>query len=332
MDAVCDGESTLIPGVMEHIERAGVHSGDSMAVYPALGLTMDEVNTIVDYTQRIGAALKVRGLMNLQYVIMRSDKDERGGQLPSGGDGGSSTVYILELNPRASRTIPFISKVTGVPMVRLAIQVMLGKTLAELGYQPGLWPKRKLVAVKAPVFSMSKLIGVDTYLGPEMKSTGEVMGVDYTFESALAKALHASDLAMPNRGSILLSLADHTKPEALPVARSLAECGYRIYATEGTAAMLRAINLTVEQVPKRLDEGHPNVVDIIREGLVDVVINTPQGGQAATLRDGFQIRRAAAERRIPSFTSIDTAAAAVSALAGGDRHFTVQPLRDYLSP
>ncbi len=332
VDAVCDGESTLIPGVMEHIERAGVHSGDSMAVYPALGLTMDEVNTIVDYTQRIGAALKVRGLMNLQYVIMRSDTDERGGQLPSGGDGGSSTVYILELNPRASRTIPFISKVTGVPMVRLAIQVMLGKTLAELGYQPGLWPKRKLVAVKAPVFSMSKLIGVDTYLGPEMKSTGEVMGVDYTFESALAKALHASDLAMPNRGSILLSLADRTKPEALPVVRSLAECGYRIYATEGTAAMLRAINLTVEQVPKRLDEGHPNVVDIIREGLVDVVINTPQGGQAATLRDGFQIRRAAAERRIPSFTSIDTAAAAVSTLAGGDRHFTVQPLRDYLSP
>ncbi len=332
VDAVCDGESTLIPGVMEHIERAGVHSGDSMAVYPALGLTMDEVNTIVDYTQRIGAALKVRGLMNLQYVIMRSDKDERRGQLPSGGDGGSSTVYILELNPRASRTIPFISKVTGVPMVRLAIQVMLGKTLAELGYQPGLWPKRKLVAVKAPVFSMSKLIGVDTYLGPEMKSTGEVMGVDYTFEAALAKALHASGLALPNRGSILLSLADHTKPEALPVARSLAECGYRIYATEGTAAMLRAINLAVEQVPKRLDEGHPNVVDIIREGLVDVVINTPQGGQAATLRDGFQIRRAAAERRIPSFTSIDTAAAAVSALAGGDRHFTVQPLRDYLSP
>ncbi|MCH7999182.1 MAG: carbamoyl-phosphate synthase large subunit [Chloroflexi bacterium] len=332
VDAVCDGESTLIPGVMEHIERAGVHSGDSMAVYPALGLTMDEVNTIVDYTQRIGAALKVSGLMNLQYVIMRSGTQERGGQLPSGGDGGSSTVYVLELNPRASRTIPFISKVTGVPMVRLAIQVMLGKTLAELGYKPGLWPKRKLVAVKAPVFSMSKLIGVDTHLGPEMKSTGEVMGVDYTFESALAKALLASGLAMPNRGSILLSLADRTKPEALPVVRSLAECGYRMYATEGTAAMLRALNLPVEQVPKRLDEGHPNVVDIILEGLVDVVINTPEGGQAATLRDGFHIRRAAAERRIPSFTSIDTAAAAVSALAGGDRHFTIQPLRDYLSP
>jgi carbamoyl-phosphate synthase large subunit len=319
VDAVCDGESSLIPGVMEHIERAGVHSGDSMAVYPALGLTMDEVNTIVDYTQRIGAALKVRGLMNVQYVIMRPDD-------------GESTVYVLEVNPRASRTIPFISKVTGVPMVRLAIQVMLDKTLGDLGYEPGLWPKQKLVAVKAPVFSMSKLIGVDTHLGPEMKSTGEVMGVDYTFEAALAKALDASDLALPGRGSILLSLADRSKPESLSVVRDLAECGYRMYATKGTATMLRAIGVAVEQVPKRLEEGHPNVVDVIREGLVDVVINTPEGERAATLRDGFQIRRAAAERRIPSFTSIDTAAAAVSALAGGDRHFTVQPLRDYLSP
>jgi carbamoyl-phosphate synthase large subunit len=322
VDAVCDGEGTFIPGVMEHIERAGVHSGDSMAVYPALGLTMDEVNTIVDYTQRIGAALRVRGLMNVQYVIMRSDA----------GEGEKSTVYVLEVNPRSSRTIPFISKVTGVPMVRLAVDVMLGKTLREAGYEPGLWPKRELVAVKAPVFSMSKLIGVDTYLGPEMKSTGEVMGVDYTFESALAKALDASDLALPGRGAILLSLADRTKPEALPVVRRLAEVGYSMYATEGTAAMLGAIDIPVEQVPKRLDQGHPNVVDVIREGLVDVVINTPEGERAATLRDGFQIRRAAAERRIPCFTSIDTAAAAVSALVGGDRHFTVQPLREYLSP
>jgi len=329
VDAVCDGKSSLIPGVMEHVERAGVHSGDSMAVYPALGLTADEVDTMVDYTQRIGAALNVQGLMNVQYVIMRSSATA-GGQSAE-GDGSGSTVYVLEVNPRASRTIPFISKVTGVPMVRLAIEVMLGKRIRELGYEPGLWPKQRLVAVKAPVFSMSKLIGVDTYLGPEMKSTGEVMGVDYTFEAALAKALHASDLALPNRGAILISLADRTKPEALPVVRNLAACGYRMYATEGTAAMLGAIGLAVEQVPKRLDEGHPNVVDVIREGLVDVVINTPEGGQAATLRDGFHIRRAAAERRIPCFTSMDSASAAVSALAGGERHFTVQPLRDYLT-
>ncbi|HEU4760329.1 MAG TPA: carbamoyl-phosphate synthase large subunit, partial [Dehalococcoidia bacterium] len=316
VDAVCDGEDTLIPGVMQHIERAGVHSGDSMAVYPALGLTPEEVDTIVDFTQRLGAALNVRGLMNVQCVIMRN--------------GGGPQVFVLEVNPRASRTIPFISKVTGVPMVRLAIQVMLGKTLKELGQRPGLWPNQKLVAVKAPVFSMSKLIGVDTYLGPEMKSTGEVMGVDYTFEAALAKALHAADVALPKRGAILLSLADRTKSDAMALVRSLARAGYRIYATEGTAAMVDALGIAVEQVPKRLEEGHPNVVDVIQEGLVDAVINTPEGEQTATLRDGFQIRRAAAEKRIPCLTSIDTAAAAVSALVGGDRHFTVQPLREYL--
>jgi len=281
---------------MQHIERAGVHSGDSMAVYPALGLHPGEVEAIVDYTQRIGIALGVRGLMNVQYVIMRNGED--------------SSVYVLEVNPRASRTIPFISKVTGVPMVQLAVQVMLGKTLRELGYPPGLWPRQRLVAVKAPVFSMSKLIGVDTYLGPEMKSTGEVMGVDFTFEAALAKALDAAGLTLPQRGSILLSLADRTKQEAIPTVRSLGRAGYRFYATEGTAAMIRAA--------------------VIQQGLVDAVINTPEGHQTATLRDGFQIRRAAAERRVPCFTSIDTAAAAVSALVGGKRHFTVQPLREYL--
>ncbi len=316
VDGVCDGEDTLIPGVMQHIERAGVHSGDSMAVYPALGLTAEEVETIVDYTRRLGTALNVRGLMNVQYVIMR--------------DGEGSSVYVLEVNPRASRTIPFISKVTGVPMVRLAVQVMLGKTIRELGYEPGLQPRQRLVAVKAPVFSMSKLIGVDSHLGPEMKSTGEVMGVDYTFEAALAKALHAASLALPRSGSILLSLADHSKPEALPMVHSLAQAGYRIYATKGTAAMIRAVGLPVEQVPKRLDEGHPNVVDVIQEGLVDAVINTPEGQQTATLRDGFEIRRAAAEKGIPCLTSTDTAAAAVSALVGGERHFTIQPLREYL--
>jgi len=325
VDAVADGEQVLIPGIMEHIERAGVHSGDSMAVYPAFGLTQAEIEAIVDYTQRIASALGVFGLMNVQYVVMRQD-----GQLP-GPTGEESTVHVLEVNPRASRTVPFISKATGVPLVRLAIQVMLGKSLAQLGYKGGLWPKQKLVAVKAPVFSMSKLAGVDTYLGPEMKSTGEVMGVDYTFEAALAKALHAADTALPKRGSVLLSLADRTKPEALPAIRRLAQAGYKLYATEGTAAMITAVGLTVEQVAKRLEEGHPNVVDVIEDELVDVVVNTPEGTQATTLRDGFQIRRAAAEKRIPCFTSIDTFRAAVQALVGGDRHFTVQPLRQYLS-
>ncbi len=325
VDGICDGEETLIPGVMQHVERAGVHSGDSLAVYPAVGLTSQEIDAMVDYTQRMGAALGVRGLMNIQYVIMRP---------PPGPDGerDDSNVYVIEVNPRASRTVPFISKVTGVPMVRLAVQIMLGKTLRELGYRPGLWPKQKLIAVKAPVFSMSKLIGVDTHLGPEMKSTGEVMGVDHNFEAALAKALLAADMALPKQGAILLSLADRTKAEAVPLVRSLASAGYRIYATEGTAAMIRALGLPVERVPKRIEEGHPNVVDVIRDGLVNAVINTPEGRVTATLRDGFDIRRAAAEKRIPCLTSIDTAAAAIDAMVSGTPHFTIQPLREYLAP
>ena len=207
VDAICDGEHTLIPGMMEHIERAGVHSGDSFAVYPAIDLTPHEVDKIVDYTQRLGPALGVMGLMNVQYVIMRSE--------PKRPDGPDSDVYVIEVNPRASRTVPFLSKVTGVPMVRLAVQIMLGKTLRRAGLRdPGFGRGRSSSPIKAPVFSMSKLIGVDTYLGPEMKSTGEVMGVDHTFEAALAKALIAADMALPPQGAILLSLADRTKPEA----------------------------------------------------------------------------------------------------------------------
>jgi carbamoyl-phosphate synthase large subunit len=322
VDAICDGEDTLIPGVMKHIERAGVHSGDSMAVYPALGLTNHEIGTMADYTQRMASAMGVRGLMNVQYVIMR----------PPGwtADSGASEVYVLEVNPRASRTVPFISKVTGVPMVRLAVQVMLGKTLRSLGYEPGIWPVQDLVAVKAPVFSMSKLIGVDTHLGPEMKSTGEVMGVDKTFEAALAKALQAADMALPPGGAILLSLGDQTKPDAMPLVRRLASAGYRLYATAGTADMVRAMGLPVEQVPKRIEEGHPNVVDIIHEGLVNAVINTPEGRITETLRDGFDIRRAAAEKRLPCLTSLDTAEAAISVLVNAAQDYTIQPLRDYL--
>jgi carbamoyl-phosphate synthase large subunit len=245
--------------------------------------------------------------------------------------GTESDVYVLEVNPRASRTVPFLSKVTGVPMVRLAVQIMLGKTLAELGYAPGLWPRQKLVAVKAPVFSMSKLIGVDTHLGPEMKSTGEVMGVDHTFEAALAKALIAADMALPRKGSILLSLADRTKPEAFDLVRDAHSAGYRLLATAGTAAMIRALGLPVEHIPKRIEEGHPNVIDVIQDGIVDAVINTPEGRVTETLRDGFDIRRAAAEKRIPCLTSIDTARAAISSLVREETKFTIQPLGDYLT-
>jgi carbamoyl-phosphate synthase large subunit len=218
-----------------------------------------------------------------------------------------------------------------VPMVRLAVQIMLGKSLVDLGYKPGIWPRQNLVAVKAPVFSMSKLIGVDTHLGPEMKSTGEVMGVDHTFEAALAKALIAADMALPRKGSLLLSLADRTKPEAFDLVRDAAAAGYRLLATAGTASMIRALGLPVEHIPKRIEEGHPNVIDVIQDGVVDAVINTPEGRVTETLRDGFEIRRAAAEKRIPCLTSIDTARAAISSLVRQETEFTIQPLRDYLT-
>jgi carbamoyl-phosphate synthase large subunit len=315
VDAICDGQEVLIPGIMEHIERAGVHSGDSMAVYPGVNLTPDEVETIVEYTTRIGLALETRGLMNVQYVIMKEE--------------GQSRVYVLEVNPRASRTVPFLAKVTGVPMVKLAVNASLGRTLREQGYQGGLWPRQPLVAVKAPVFSMSKLIGVDTYLGPEMKSTGEVMGIDRTFPAALAKAVTAAGMALAPGGGVLLSLSDHTKPDAIHVIRRLHQAGYKLYATEGTAAEIRALGLPVEQVTKYLNEGHPNVLDVINGGLVNCVINTPEGGRPTTLRDGFQIRRAATERRIPCFTSIDTASAATEALLAEGQAFNVQPLPEY---
>jgi carbamoyl-phosphate synthase large subunit len=216
-------------------------------------------------------------------------------------------------------------------MVRLAAHVMLGRTLDEQGYAGGLWPASDLIAVKAPAFSMSKLIGVDTHLGPEMKSTGEVMGVDRTFPAALAKALLSAELALPAGGGILLSIADRHKPEAETIVRHLATAGFRLYATEGTAEMIRGFGLPVEQVTKRLREGHPNVVDVIRDGTVTGVINVPEGRLTGTLRDGFHIRRAAAEQRIPCFTSLDTARAAADALLAGSQTYTIQPLRAYLA-
>ena len=315
VDAVSDGERVLIPGVMEHIERAGVHSGDSIAVYPAVNLTVGEVNTIVDYATRIGLALQVKGLLNIQMVIMREN--------------GSSFIYVLEVNPRASRTVPFISKVTGVPLVRIATKVMVGISLKEQGYKGGLWERQKLVGIKAPVFSMSKLIGVDNYLGPEMKSTGEVMGVDYSFEAALAKALLAADLMLPQKGSLLLSIADRDKAESVPLIKKLHSLHYGLYATEGTAAMIDAAGLPVRMVTKKLSEGHPNVIDVIRGNSVSGVVNTVTGGRIP-LKDGFSIRRAAAEKRIPCFTSLDTIRVVIEVLASTTQIFHVQPLKEYL--
>ena len=314
VDAIGDGESVLIPGIMEHIERAGVHSGDSMAIYPGLRLTEKEADTIVDYTIRVGLALKIRGLMNVQFVIMPN--------------ANTPSVYILEVNPRGSRTVPFISKVTGVPMVNIAIKVMLGQSLKEQGYSTGLWKRQKLVGIKAPVFSMSKLLGVDTYLGPEMKSTGEVMGIDYTFGAALAKALLSAGMMLSPHGAILLSIADRDKTEALPIIRQFAQAGYKLYATEGTAAMIEAAGLPVKMISKKISEGHPNIIDIINEGTVNGVVNTITGGRTP-LRDGFRIRRAAAEKRIPCFTSLDTARAAAEALLNESQVYSAQPLPDY---
>jgi len=314
VDAIGDGERVLIPGIMEHIERAGVHSGDSMAVYPGVNLTEPEIETIVDYAIRIGLGLNIRGLMNIQFVIMSSSQ--------------GSSVYVLEVNPRASRTIPFISKVTGVPMVNVATKVMLGKSLKEQGYETGLWPRQELIGIKAPVFSMSKLLGVDTYLGPEMKSTGEVMGIDYTFDAALAKALLAAGLMLLPQGAILFSIADRNKPEALPIIRRFSSAGCKLYATEGTAAMIEAAGLPVKMISKKLSEGHPNVIDIINDGTVNGVVNTITGGRIP-LRDGFHIRRAAAEKRIPCFTSLDTARAAAEALVNGGQIYSAQPLSTY---
>ena len=327
VDAICDGEQVLIPGVMEHIERAGVHSGDSLAIYPGLNLTEEEVATIIDYTTRIGLAMEVRGLMNVQFVI-QGGSAYRSPHAPIEQD-EATAVYVLEVNPRGSRTIPFISKVTGVPVANIATRVMLGQTLAELGYAGGLWPRQELVGIKAPVFSMAKLVGVDWYLGPEMKSTGEVMGIDRDFPRALTKALLAANLSLERGMGVLLSIADQQKAESVALVRELLQAGCQLYATEGTAAMIAAMGIPVTMITKKLEEGHPNVVDVINDGSVGAVVNTVSE-VTTVLRDGFFIRRAAVERQIPCFTSLDTARAAVESLLVERSGYSVQRTDEYL--
>ena len=325
VDAVVDGEQALIPGIMEHVERAGVHSGDSMAVYPAAGLSAHERDAIVDYTTRIGLALGARGLINIQYVIVNESKPFG---LSVAADSGLSSVYVIEVNPRSSRTVPFISKVTGIPMVRLATNVMLGRSLAEQGRVGGLQPDPPMTSVKAPVFSMSKLAGVDSYLGPEMKSTGEVMGIDATPRAAVAKALMAAGLMLPPTGRILVTIADRDKADAAAWLKTLGSMDYELYATRGTAALLRGLGLAVNEVNK-VGEPEPNAYSIVADCTVDAVLNTV-AEVAQALRDGFEIRRAATERRIPCYTSVDTARAAVEALAFGGSDYNVAPTVDYV--
>jgi len=329
VDAICDGDQVLIPGIMEHVERAGVHSGDSMAIYPAINLSPAEVETIVDYTTRIGLALGVRGLMNVQFVI-HGGGAYRSPTTPQ-NENESTTTYIIEVNPRGSRTIPFISKLTGVPVAKLATRVMLGDTLREQGYSGGLWPAQDLVGIKAPVFSMAKLVGVDWHLGPEMKSTGEVMGVDHGFQMALTKALMAANLEIKPETGVLLSIADQHKAEAVSLIRDLSKAGCRLYATEGTAAMISAMGLSVSMTTKRLSEGHPNVVDVIEDGSVSTVVNTITGSPEV-MRDGFYIRRAAVEKHIPCFTSMDTARAAAESLSVEATDYDIATIGEYLQP
>jgi carbamoyl-phosphate synthase large subunit len=327
VDAICDGVDVLIPGIMEHVERAGVHSGDSMAIYPSLNLSAREIETIVDYTTRIGLALGVRGLMNVQFVI-HGGAAYRSPMTPQ-DNSEPTTVYIIEVNPRGSRTIPFISKLTGVPVAKLATRVMLGETLKDQGYPGGLWPEQDLVGVKAPVFSMAKLVGVDWHLGPEMKSTGEVMGVDRDFQKALTKALLAANLNFKPGTGVLLSIADQHKAEAVSLVRNLADAGCLLYATEGTAAMISAMGLPVNMTTKKLSEGHPNVVDVIEDGSVSAVVNTISGSPEV-MRDGFYIRRAAVEKHIPCFTSMDTARAAAESLPAEPAAYDIATIGEYL--
>ena len=319
VDAIADGETVVIPGILQHVERAGVHSGDSFAVYPPLDLTAEEIQRVTAQTIAIARVLKVVGLVNIQFVIQQG------------------TAYVLEVNPRASRTVPFISKVTGVPMVMLGTAAALGRRLPELGYQTGLMPDRPLHAVKAPVFSMAKLRKVDAVLGPEMKSTGEAMGIAFDLPQAQYKAFLATMQDLPPDGAALCSIADADKEEALPILAALYRLGLRLFVTEGTARLCERAGLPATRVDK-LRQGHPNVVDVIREGAVHLVVNTvsPASGGDGTsvpLRDGFEIRRASVERRIPCLTSLDTARSLVDALeqTRGRAGWTVAAISDYVA-
>ncbi|ATY85146.1 carbamoyl-phosphate synthase large subunit [Kyrpidia spormannii] len=293
VDAVCDGEDVLIPGIMEHIERAGVHSGDSIAVYPAKSLSPAMKARIVDATERIARALEVKGLINIQFVI-RNDE-----------------LYVLEVNPRSSRTVPFLSKVTGVPMVEAAVRSILGESLRAQGHRPGLVPERQETAVKVPVFSFAKLRRVDVTLGPEMKSTGEVMGRDVSFARALYKGLAGAGIRVPMGGRVVATVADKDKEEAWPILRRLSELGFTLIATKGTADFLECRGVAVTRV-RKVEEGSPSILDVVRDG-ADLVINTMTRGREPR-RDGFRIRREAVERGIPCLTSLDTARALVEVL------------------
>lgn len=308
VDAISDGETVLIPGIMEHIERAGVHSGDSIAVYPPQNLSEEIKQLVIDRTIALAKGLNVVGLLNIQYVLHENE------------------LYVIEVNPRSSRTVPFLSKITGIPMPNLATKTILGSNLASLGYSTGLHPEVDGVYVKVPVFSFAKLRRVDVTLGPEMKSTGEVMGKDATLEKALYKGLLGSGMNIPTSGSVLFTIADKDKQEALPLVKRFHEIGFQILATEGTAAIIKKQNIPVTIVNK-IEMQQPNLLDVIRQGKANFVINTLTKGKQPE-RDGFRIRREAVENEIVCLTSIDTALALLTVLEMIT--FSMTPMPEFL--
>ncbi len=314
VDAVADGKDILIPGIMEHIERAGIHSGDSMAAFPPKSISDKHLKTLVDYTGRIVRALEIKGLVNIQFVIYK-DK-----------------AYVLEVNPRASRTVPILSKVTGIPMVKLAVEVMLGAELKKLGYGTGLKVPPPYMTVKAPVFSFEKLSQVDISLGPEMKSTGEVLGIDSTFIGALYKTMLSGGYSFPKEGTILLSIAEQDKKYILPLARRFSELGFKLCATGGTAESLKKYGIHQVEVVDKIGEGRPNVLDLIQDAQFDIVINTPTYGQKLS-STGHQMRRSCVELKIPCLTAPDTVEAFLQVLEkgyGDGNGFAVKTLREHL--
>ena len=299
VDAVCDGEDILIPGIMEHIERAGIHSGDSISVYPAQSLTQKAKDKIAEYTRRLAKSLHVIGLINIQFIVC-----------------GEDDVYVIEVNPRSSRTVPYISKVTGIPIVPLASKVIIGNKIKELGYTPGLQPEADYVAVKMPVFSFEKIRGADISLGPEMKSTGECLGIAKTFDEALYKAFLGAGIKLPKFKNMIMTVRDEDKPEAVEIGRRFEKIGYRIFATKSTAEALNAAG--VKAIPvRKIEQESPNLLDLILGHEIDLVIDIPAQG-AENSRDGFVIRRNAIETGVNVLTAIDTAEALITSLENTD--------------
>ena len=298
VDAVCDGEDILIPGIMEHIERAGIHSGDSISVYPAQSISEKTKRTIEDYTKKLARSLHVIGLINIQFIVCGED------------------VYVIEVNPRSSRTVPYISKVTGIPIVPLATKVIIGHKIRELGYEPGLQPEADYFAVKMPVFSFEKIRGADISLGPEMKSTGECLGIARTFDEALYKAFLGAGIKLPKHKNMILTVRDEDKEEAVEIGRRFERIGYRIFATRGTAEALKSGGVKANAVNK-IEQESPNLMDLILGHKIDLVIDTPPQG-ADRSRDGFVIRRNAIETGVNVLTAIDTAKALITSLENTD--------------